>query len=216
MGRFEGDRGGRPPATTPVGPPIVEDKRCLVCKSQYRKDMERLLVVGLSYSEIARYFEALGEEITRKSLSNHREKHMWVETAAIRGLIEEKARAAMLDVEEHKGFLTTKHGVLETLLQQGYRDILSGITKVEAKDMLAIIEKLQQMEREEKSVAVDEMIAEFNAFADAVKAVCSPEQWKEIYRRFDLLLETRKHQPLEQLITLDVTEEPPPPRELPE
>lgn len=212
MPRWDGNKGdgGNAPAG-PKPPPQVVDKRCQVCTSQYRKDMERLIVLSLSYSEIARYFEALGETITRKSLSNHHAKHMWVETAAIRSLIEDRAREALKDVEEHKGFLLEKRGLLEVMLQQGYHSIMSGNTQVEPKDLLAVVEKLERMEAAQEAVAVDELLKDFNDFADAVKALVPEDMWAKIFEQYELNVKARKGQTLEAMMAFEV---PDPPKEI--
>lgn len=196
-------RGHGPPARVQAPVPTVIEKRCHVCTSQYRKDMEELIVKGLSYSEIARYFEAMGESVTRKNLSNHHERHMWVEKAAYRKIIEQRAREAMIDVDEAQGFIMTKRALLEMMVHKGWERFLTGEAEIGAKELIAIIDKMERMEAEEKSVAVDEMMSEFQAFADAVKLSVPEAMWKEIHAQFDLNMDARKHKTIEQLVTLE-------------
>jgi hypothetical protein len=171
--------------------------------------MERLIVLSLSYSEIARYFEALGENVTRKSLSNHHAKHMWVESAAIRSLIEDRAREALKDVEEHKGFLLEKKGLLEIMMQQGYSSLMTGNTQVEPKDLLAVIDKLERMDAAQEAIAVDELLKDFNDFADAVKSLAPEDMWAKIFEQYELNVQARKGQTLEAMVAFEV-----PPKEL--
>jgi hypothetical protein len=91
----------------------------------------------------------------------------------------------MMDVEDTTDMLLTKRALLEIMIHKGYESILAGISVVEPKDLISVIDKLDKMEQEEQSASVDEMIRDFRAFADAVKTFVSEEAWQSIYDRYE-------------------------------
>ena len=190
MARFDGngnerfdrqDKKNLPALPDAVG--IVEP-RCKICNSAHRRDIDRYLVMGMSHREIVRYFEALGEDFTPNNISIHSRKHLNLQSAAIRRVIEKRAGEALIDIEETSDFLLTKRSVLEVMLHKGYESILAGMSIVEPRDIITVVEKLEKMEAEANSIAVDEMIRDFEAFADAVRQFVPEDIWPKMLETY--------------------------------
>jgi hypothetical protein len=195
MGRFGGQgnsQGGGGGGGAVVSFPVDEivEPRCSICKSRFRRTMDQLLVMGVPFSEISRQFEVEG--ITRRALSNHKRKHLSVEQAAIRQVIEEKARQIGEDVDNTKRSLLTRKGYMEVAMMKSYQSILDGTVVPEPRDVVAMISVMEKMEKDTASVQVDEMMRDFNAFTQSVKEVVGPEMYDRILGKFKNILEQEK------------------------
>lgn len=193
MTRFGGqgnsnNSGGGAVVSFPVDE-IVEP-RCSICKSRFRRTMDQLLVMGVPFSEISRQFETEG--ITRRALSNHKRKHLSVEQAAIRQVIEEKARQIGEDVDNTKRSLLTRKGYMEIAMMKSYQSILDGTVVPEPRDIVAMISVMEKMEKDSSAVQVDEMMRDFNAFTQAVKEVVGSDQYDRIVSKFKSILEQER------------------------
>lgn len=205
MARFQEDEEGvsRPDKKHSTrGLPWIYEPKCSICRSTNRKAIDQMLVAGFSLRSIAEHFERLGETFTRASLSRHGRKHVTLQSAAIRRIIEKRAEDMVDSVEEAAGFLATRRSILEVAMQKGYDQIMSGSAHISPQDLLAIMDKLERMEAEEHAVAVDEMMRDFNAFAQAVKAMVEEEKWPEIVALYKENLQDMKTPALEDLIQI--------------
>jgi len=165
----------------------IVEPRCSICKSKWRRTIDQLLVMGVPFSEIARQFEEEG--ITRRGLSNHKRKHLSVEQAAIRRVIEEKARQIGEDVDSTSRLLLTRRGYMEVALMKSYQSILDGTVVPEPRDIIQMISLMEKMEKDTASVQVDEMMRDFNAFTQAVKEIVGQGSYDKILFRFNRILE---------------------------
>jgi hypothetical protein len=195
MARFGGQNngaGGGGNATTTISFPVEEinEPRCSVCKSRFRRTIDQLLAMGVAFSEIARQFESEG--INRRALSNHKKKHLSIEQAAIRQVIEEKARQIGEDVDNTKRSLLTRRGYMEVAMMKSYQGILDGTIVPEPRDVVAMISLMEKMEKDTSSAQVDEMMRDFNAFTQAVKEVVGNDKYDLILNRFKSILEQEK------------------------
>jgi replicative superfamily II helicase len=168
----------------------IVEPRCSVCKSKFRRTMDQLLVMGVAFSEISRQFETEG--ITRRALSNHKRKHLSVEQAAIRKVIEEKARQIGEDVENTKSLLLTRRGYMEVAMMKSYQSILDGTVVPEPRDIVHMISLMEKMEKDTAAVQVDEMMRDFNAFTQAVKEVVGQEDYDKIIYKFKNILDQER------------------------
>jgi hypothetical protein len=195
MARFGGQgnsNGGGNSGGAVVSYPVDEivEPRCSICKSRFRRTMDQLLVMGVPFSEISRQFETEG--ITRRALSNHKRKHLSVEQAAIRQVIEEKARQIGEDVDNTKKSLLTRKGYMEVAMMKSYQSILDGTVVPEPRDVVAMISVMEKMEKDTATVQVDEMMRDFNAFTQAVKEVVGSDMYDRILGNFKKILEQER------------------------
>lgn len=180
------DDGGDKPAKKEAQLPVIKEPRCKVCQSEYRHLVDQMLVNGVSYSEIARQFEFAGME--RRSISNHKDRHLGYEEAGIRQIIEREAIRAQKNFEEGKERVITKQAYLQIALQKAYDQLVANINEIPVKDAVAVIETLSKMESQHQHIALDELQIQFNAFLQAVKEVVPKEFWESVVLRTQELL----------------------------
>lgn len=175
-----GDNGG---GNLPALPKMeIVEPRCSVCKSRFRRTIDQLLVMGVPYAEIARQFEEEG--IERRSLANHKKRHLNVEHAAIRQVIEEKARQIGEDVDNGRRFLLTRKGYMEVAMMKSFQAIVDGTLTPEPRDIVHMIALMEKMEKDTAASQVDEMIRDFNAFTQAVQNNVPKELYNKILDDF--------------------------------
>lgn len=143
---------------------------------------------------ILRHFNAVLDEeyFTPDNLSRHKNRHLSSRDAAVRNIIEERARQLSMDTNSIEGFILTRTATLDMIIAQGLESLRAGLTSSEPKDMLAAIQMLEKMEQDFASVAVEEMTLQYKAFADAVQDVVTPEQGAAIFERTKELLSERQ------------------------
>ena len=160
----------------------ITEPRCAVCKSRFRRTIDQLLAMGVPFAEVARQFE--DEGIERRSLSNHKKRHLSVEQAAIRRVIEEKAKQIGEDVDNTKRFLLTRKGYMEVAMMKSFQAIVDGTLTPEPRDIVHMIALMEKMEKDTTLNQVDEMIRDFNAFSGAVKKNVPKELYNKILEDF--------------------------------
>jgi intergrase/recombinase len=168
----------------------IVEPRCAVCKSSYRRAIDRLMMMGVSYSEIARQFES--ERISRKSLATHKERHMSVTDRAVREIIEEQVRQAGEDTMEQKRLILTRSGALDIAIMQGYNGIIDGSMSVEARDWVQMINLREKLEEKTASIQLEETMSEFSAFLQAVKEVVPEDMWVAVAERHQQIVNLNK------------------------
>jgi len=175
-------------AKLPVRPEIVEidEPRCKVCKSKYRHQMEEMLIRGMSYTSIGRFFETLGEDVNRKNLASHKDNHMNLANAALRNVMEKRAREALINIEESEGYIMTKLGMLESMLHKVWERIADDTIEWKPADVIQIMQYIEKLEAQQRNIALDEMNIQARAFSDAVKSIVPQSQWQEILDRYDM------------------------------
>jgi hypothetical protein len=165
----------------------IYEPRCKVCKSQYRRAIDRLMTVGVSYAELARQFEEEG--ITRRGLAVHKERHMSVTDKAVREIIEEQIRAMGEDVENTKQHILTRQGALDVGIMQGYTGIVTGDIPIEARDWIQMINLREKMAEKTAAIQMEETMREMNAFMQAVKAIVPEDMWLDVNAKFEYFLQ---------------------------
>jgi hypothetical protein len=181
--RNNSNAGGAGDGNLPSLPTMeIVEPRCSVCKCKYRRSIDQLLVMGVPFSEVARQFEEEG--IERRSLANHKKRHLNVEQAAIRRVIEEKARQIGEDVDNTKRFLLTRKGYMEVAMMKSFQAIVDGTLTPEPRDVVHMIALMEKMEKDTTLNQVDEMIRDFNAFTQAVKEHVPKDMYDKILDDF--------------------------------
>jgi hypothetical protein len=178
-----GDNNGKPPThiTRPSRHMIMEP-RCNVCKSPHRKVIDMLLTAGAPFTEVEREFEAEG--LSRKSLSNHKSRHLNVEQAAIRRIIEDQARTEMDNIENTRRTLLTRKAVLQIMMSKGYQDVILERVQVEPRDIINIVQQLDKMDEKTAAMELEETMRHFVLFQQAVKDTVPDSMWDALAARF--------------------------------
>jgi hypothetical protein len=167
----------------------ISEPRCHVCQSRFRRTIDQLLAVGVPFSEIARQFG--DENLSRKSISNHRDKHLNVTDAAVRHVLEERAKQMGEDIENGKKTLLTRRGILEVAIMQGYQSIISGQTPVEPRELASFLTLAEKWDESSSSVEKEELQLQMQAFLDAVHNIVPKVYWIPVAEEFERLLAQR-------------------------
>lgn len=154
-----------------------------------------MLATGWSQANVRRHWNNnLGEEaFSAMNISIHARNHLTTKDAAVRRIMETRAKQEGIDVDGVHDYIVTKTAVLDLIIQSGIQGLHLGHTLTEPREMIAAIQLLDKMESEWKESAIDEMLREFRAFSDAVKEVVPPEQFAEIYDKFEATLDGSDH-----------------------
>lgn len=170
-----------------VAPPAPYEPRCDCCNSPYRHWIDTLLIKGgHSYVEIAEKVPGPQAEdgsykaLDRRSVSNHAKKHLGFADAAIRAVLEDEAERAGKNYEEAVTGAISHIGTLEVALRKAHEDIINGVTTVEPRDLIKIVELRQKMDEQTAQVQVDEYRAQLNAFIRAIQINVPRELWEKI------------------------------------
>lgn len=165
--------------------PQIIEKRCKCCTSPFRNIIDRMLVIGLSYKTIADEFEHEG--ISRQNITNHHKKHITYQDRAIREILEEEARRVVENVDEVKTSLVTSRGFMQTMLMKSYQMMLDNSLKMEARDVIQMINLMEKMNEDSATVEKEELMREFNLFVRAVKTIIPQDMWNLIVYELDRL-----------------------------
>ncbi|MEM3097557.1 MAG: hypothetical protein QXU32_02410 [Nitrososphaerales archaeon] len=158
-----------------------------------------MLATGWSQRAVMRHWNAIIEAETGQSnyfnhtnVWIHANRHLSVRDAAIKNILEERARLDGIDIKSVEGFIRTKAGTAEAIISSGLESLYAGQTIVEPKIILDAIRVLMELEEKRASLVEEEMLREIKAFMAAVKRVVPEDMWSKIYEEFEIELERTK------------------------
>jgi hypothetical protein len=166
------DRGSLDALITP--PPVISEPKCQTCQSAHRTWIERQLVKGTAYVVIARSLPGTtddNEDNVRRSISSHYKRHMALESAVVRAIMEEEAGLLGQNIEEGVRGAFTNRGALDILIRKAYEDALNGVTTVEPKDLIQMMKLHGDMSAEDSGTAVEEAKTSVRIFMAAIQNV---------------------------------------------
>jgi hypothetical protein len=162
------DRSSIDEAAALTAPPVISEPRCRVCQSEHRLYIERQLLKGRSYNAIS---QSIPDGPSRKSISEHYKRHMDLDTAAVRAILEEEAGAIGQNFDEGVRGAITLRGMMSVLIQKGYEDALNGITTVEPKDMVQMAKVFNELNEGSGTAAIEEARVAISIFKEALQNV---------------------------------------------
>ena len=163
--------------TQAARPSQIVEPRCGVCQHDYRSFIEMLLVKGASYKSIE---ERITPKVSRQSISNHYKKHMDLQDAALRALLEREAEIQGYNHEEGVTDLITARGALEVALRRGYEGLVDKTAKVEPRDLIQIVRVLADMDEGREQVSLEAARMQVEIFMEAIRQVVPQEYWSQI------------------------------------
>lgn len=207
-------------AEAQLAPPTITEARCHVCQSEHRMWIERQILKGRAYKAIAESLppDRDGVKIDRRSISNHYSKHMPLDSAVVRGILEEEADLVGQNFHEGVKGAITMQGMLRVLVQKGYDDALAGITTVEPRDIVQMIKSYNEMVSNQGEAATEEAKIVVRIFMDAIKNVIEDEfdperanelkvriseEVKRLRAREEIDMEVERHMPVRALPSAD-------------
>ena len=167
------DRSDIEKAVQKYAPPVITEPRCHVCTSPHRPWIERQLLDGVSYSAIARMLPPVeGKEFDYRSISSHSKKHMRLEEAVVRAVLEEEADVLGQQWEEGVKGAFTMRGALEVMVRKAYRDAMDGVTTIEPRDIVQMMKLYMEMSTNSGATAIEEAKTSIRIFMLAIQNVC--------------------------------------------
>lgn len=168
------DRSEIDSAVQKYAPPVITEPRCKVCTSPHRPWIERQLLDGLSYAAIARMLppDEDGKEFDYRSISSHSKKHMRLEDAVTRAVLESEADILGQQWEEGVKGAFTMRGALEVMVRKAYRDAMDGITTIEPRDIIQMMKLYSDMSTNSGATAIEEAKTSIRIFMLAIQNVC--------------------------------------------
>lgn len=173
----------RPAASRPGR---ITESRCSVCTSEYRNEIERLIVLGMAQAEVIRMMEDRGTKFSTRAMSNHKTKHMTLEDDVARRAIERRARSLSGDIEDLADSLLGTGAVLEVMRMQAYKKVVDDEMVYTPADMLAVLDRIDAIEGKNAEVQIQHMLRDFNALMAAIKDVVDAKDWDRIVARWEV------------------------------
>lgn len=172
-------------------PPLIIEPRCRACQSEHRGYIDGILARGnVNYSKLAAKLPKNkdGLAVTRRSLKTHAEKHLNVQQGVLREIMIHEAERQGKDWENAVQGAFTYRGMHEAALRQFYEDLDKGTVRIEAKDALAILKDVREMDRQAETEAVDQARATVTAFIQAIMNTVPGEYWEPIVNKVEEIL----------------------------
>jgi hypothetical protein len=168
--------------------------RCVVCNAgeEVVAFVNRLIAGGATYAEAHRALGVVNDarvaqnqpEISYQSVLRHGRDHLPAKAAAVREIIERRARAAQLDVNEGTSNIITAAGYAEAMMTRAFQDMSTAdVTMAEGLQAAKFLNQLMQAER--GNVGVEAAFAELGYIIAAVKEVVPQQYWASINARIE-------------------------------
>lgn len=161
--------------------PVKFEPRCKVCKSDFRPVIDRLLVSGNAYTMIAEQFRNKDQHLTgsvdaiRKSIERHRRKHLSVRDAAVRNILEDRAREGGVLVETVRQQLINSEAMLELAVRQGTEQLSHPEAKIKYQDAIRAAELLRDRKYEEMAHQLELITRQVQAITQAIQEIVPQE-----------------------------------------
>ena len=183
--------------TFPISPGtaiVPRGFRCAVCTAggEVMTFVNRLIVGGSTYAEVHRALAAINEarvtqnqpEISYQSVQRHGKEHLPARSAAVREIVERRARAAQLDVDEGTVNIITSAAYFEAVMTKAFQSIETMEPTVsEGLQAAKLLEQLMRAER--GNVGLETAFAELGYLIEAVKEVVPQALWPAITAKID-------------------------------
>jgi len=156
---------------------FAADRRCKVCQSPFRDEIDRRIAAGESQADVRRHVnELLGSDyFTANNISRHIRSHFREHTPELRDALQQRILSQNRQQQATIAYL-------EQIIQIGFVAIHAGVTQPTARDLLTILES-RENRRERSSDTEDEigtMTWEFSMFIEAVREVAGEELFERV------------------------------------
>lgn len=173
---------------------IPRGVRCVLCNAgpEIVVFVNRLIVGGATYAEAYRALSVINEariaagntEISYQTVARHGRDHLPAKAAAIREIVERRARAVQLDVEEGTANILTTTAYAEAMMTRAMQDMSSvEVTPAEGLQAAKFLNQLLMAER--GNVGLETAFAELGYLIEAVKEVVPQQLWPAITNKIE-------------------------------
>lgn len=173
---------------------IPRGTRCVLCQAgvEVVTYANRLIVGGATYAETYRALAAINEgrvaaghsEISYQTVMRHGRDHLPAKSAAIREIVERRARAAQLDFEGGTSNIITQATFAEAVMVKAFQEIsTTEVTIGEGLQAAKFFNQLMMAER--GNVGLETAFAELGYLIEAVKECVPQESWSKITAKIE-------------------------------
>lgn len=197
--------------------------QCHTCTHPARAEIEQRLLAGHSYREIALQYSGTeyvsgGEvkifpEVGWMSIRTHfKNGHMPVEAAALRQIMDERARELSEHYEEETARVVDGYSFARQVLVRAQHEMISGNAKVGIQDGIAAARLLREMETQAGGDLDAEVWSQaMTVYFETAQQIMPPEMWtrftEELARNPVLLAIQRRLEASEEPIDAEVIDE---------
>jgi len=152
----------------------------------------RMISSGTRYAEVHRALSVINEarateglpEIGYQTVQRHGRDHLPARDAVIREIVERRARAAQLDVDEGTANILTVRAYAEAMMTKAMQNVSE--TEVSMVEGLQAAKFLHQLESADRgNVGIETAFAELGYIIEAVKEFVPPALFAQIVARID-------------------------------
>jgi hypothetical protein len=166
--------------------------QCDTCTHPARIEIEKRLLSGHSYREIARHYSeteyAVGSDtrvfpkVGFMSIRNHfQQGHMPVEAAALRQILDERSAALSEHYDEETARIVDGHGFAQQVLRRAQEELVTGNLQPSVQDGLAAAKLIAEMEAASGGQVDGEIWAEaMTRYFEVVRSVVPDDLWEVI------------------------------------
>lgn len=172
---------------------------CACCNHPARMDIERRIVEGHPYTQIAREFSEV-EYTVRGAVkilprigwssirAHYLSNHMPVEASSVRDIAEQRAKELGLHAEDLEERLVDTYLTARLVMSKGVENLANGVTSPTIKETLAAAKLLHDFERDDEMGAgdVDDWQEAMTIYFTQAKEIMPPELWEKFVRRLSL------------------------------
>jgi hypothetical protein len=162
---------------------VRTSSRCKVCQSKYRVNVDMMLIRGFSVRKIAENLQAVGEDITYRSVQRHKESHLDLDKSAYRAIIEKHAEEYEKANAENEIRIISGKAYLDVFIQKGWDQIIYEDLRVEPKDVIKAIELREELMSGGYSVLEEKMMVQVKSMVQAIREIVPPELHGDIAAR---------------------------------
>lgn len=161
---------------------MVYEPACKVCNSLYRPQIDILLVRGFSVRAIEKSVKEMGEDISYRSIARHRERHLDIEAASFRHLVDQHVDEANKQIAEGAFRLISGKAWLDLFVQKGWDALLYGQLELQGRDVIQAIRLREDIMKDGLGQIEEEMHRQLQAIITAIKELV-PEKGSAIAAR---------------------------------
>lgn len=174
--------------------PVQSESRCHVCKSSSRAMVDKLIVSGFSYIDVAEELQVRDPEFKekqldtiRKNVERHAKRHVNIREKAVRQIIEKRAMEQGILLEEATGSLVTGRALLDNIIMRANEMIADPEQRVKFADAIEAVKMLEDAQKTEYLAQVEAMQKQVWAISQAVKELVPPDKIGQLVQRAEEL-----------------------------
>lgn len=170
--------------------------QCKICNTSddLRSIIDSLLLFPKSYKEVLRAIQPIqeklgikdGDQITYENIRVHQKKHLPMEKALVREVIERRAKEKNISILDAGERMLTAEAFYEIILAKGFEEIAMGYSKPTLTQTMHAMEMLRTIEKEDSSdYRPEELINQLDMILLAIREVLPDSMKEALFRKIE-------------------------------